>query len=45
LDISEAIYPKKIAAAIPPAAALVPPINAPTKPCSPTASIAPLAKL
>ena len=31
-EIKEAIYPKKIAAAIPPAAALVPPIKAPMKP-------------
>ena len=42
-EMREAIYPKKTAAAIPPAAADVPPINAPTKPCSPTSFIAPLA--
>ena len=42
--IKDAIYPKKTAAAIPPAEALTPPINAPNKPCSLTPSIAPLAR-
>ena len=45
LEISAAKYPKKTAAAIPPAAAFTPPVKAPTKPLSLTASIAPFAKL
>lgn len=40
---NEAIYPKKTAAAIPPAAAEVPPVKAPMKPFCCTFSIAPLA--
>lgn len=44
LEISEAIYPKNTAAAIPAAAAEVPPVNAPTNPISFTFWIAPLAK-
>jgi len=43
LDINEAIYPKNTAEAIPPAAAEVPPIKAPTNPCSPTSFMAPFA--
>ena len=31
-EIKEAIYPKKIAAAIPPLAALIPPVKAPINP-------------
>lgn len=34
---SEAMYPKKTAAAIPPAEDLTPPTNAPKRPCSFTA--------
>jgi len=34
LDIKEAIYPKKIAAAIPPAEAVTPPVKAPINPFS-----------
>lgn len=45
LEINDAIYPKKIAAAIPPALALTPPVNAPTRPSPFIASIAPLDKL
>ena len=37
-------YPKKIAAAMPPAAAFMPPENAPIRPMFFTSSIAPLAK-
>ena len=44
-EISEAKYPKKTAAAIPPAEAFTPPIKAPTNPFWDTSSIAPLAKL
>lgn len=40
---SEAIYPKKIAAVIPPAAAAVPPVRAPIRPSLSTFFIAPLA--
>lgn len=40
----ENIYPKNIAAEIPPAAAVTPPVKAPIKPCSETALIAPLAR-
>ena len=43
--INEAKYPKKIAAAIPPAAFFIPPVNAPKSPEVLTPSIAPLAKL
>lgn len=39
----EAIYPKNTDAAIPPAAAVVPPVNAPTSPISWTFFITPLA--
>ena len=42
-EIKDAIYPKNTAAAIPPAAAVVPPVNAPTKPISWTFCTAPLA--
>ena len=42
-EIRDAIYPKNIAAAIPPAAAFVPPIKAPTSPDFDTSSIAPFA--
>lgn len=41
-ETKDAIYPKKIAAEIPAAADLVPPINAPIKPDSLTSEIAPL---
>ena len=41
-ETKEAIYPKKIAAAIPPAAAFIPPVKAPTKPFSCTSEITPL---
>ena len=41
-ETNEAMYPKKIAAEIPAAAAFVPPINAPIKPESFTSEIAPL---
>jgi hypothetical protein len=44
LDINEARYPKKIAAAIPPAAAFVPPVNTPINPDLPTSSITPFAR-
>ena len=44
LATSEAIYPKNIAAAIPPAEALTPPVKAPKIPSSFTASIAPFAR-
>ena len=43
LETREAIYPKNIAAAIPPLAAAAPPVNAPIKPSVLTFSIAPLA--
>ena len=43
-EIRDAIYPKKTAAAIPPAAAAVPPVKAPTSPISWTFSTAPFAK-
>ena len=43
LETSEAIYPKNIAAAIPPAAAAAPPVKAPMKPSVFAFSIAPLA--
>lgn len=43
--IKEARYPKNIAAAIPPADAFTPPINAPSKPEFWASVIAPLAKL
>lgn len=43
LEISDAIYPKNIAAEIPPAAAAVPPVKAPTRPISCTFFIAPFA--
>ena len=43
LETREAIYPKNIAAEIPPAAAAVPPVNAPTSPFSWIFFIAPLA--
>ena len=42
LDTNEAIYPKKIAVAIPPAAADIPPVKAPRNPVSFTASIVPV---
>lgn len=42
--INDAIYPKKIAAAIPPAAAFTPPIKAPSNPEFCTSLIAPLAR-
>ena len=45
LEIKDAIYPKNTAAAIPPALALSPPVNAPINPFSLTASIVPFAKL
>ena len=45
LEIREAKYPKNTAAAIPPLAAFIPPVKAPTKPVSFTPSIAPFAKL
>ena len=41
-EISDAMYPKKIAAEIPAAAAFVPPIKAPIKPEFLTSEIAPL---
>ena len=44
-EIKDAIYPKKIAAAIPPALAFKPPVNTPKRPFSFTASIVPFAKL
>ena len=44
LETREAIYPKNIAAEIPPAVAEVPPINAPISPNSWTFLIAPLAR-
>ena len=43
--INEARYPKNIAAAIPPAAFFIPPVNAPKNPADFTPSIAPFAKL
>ena len=45
LEIRAAKYPKKIAAAIPPLAAFIPPVNAPINPDCLTPSIAPFAKL
>ena len=45
LEIKDAIYPKKTAAAIPPALAVTPPVKAPTIPYSFTPLIAPFAKL
>ena len=42
--IKDAIYPKKIAAAIPPLEDFTPPINAPSNPCFWTSSIAPFAR-
>lgn len=33
-EISDAMYPKNIAAEMPPAAAIVPPVKAPTRPIS-----------
>ena len=42
LEIREAIYPKKIAEEIPPAAAEVPPVKAPIKPIFFISSIAPV---
>ena len=42
-EIKEAIYPKNIALAIPPAADLIPPVNAPIKPLEFTSEIAPFA--
>ena len=44
-EINEAKYPKNTAAAIPPAAALTPPVNTPIRPDCWTSSIAPLARL
>lgn len=44
-DTKEAIYPKKIAAAIPAADAFTPPIKAPINPLFLTSSIAPLASV
>ena len=43
-ETSDAIYPKNTAAAIPPDAVVMPPVNAPTKPDSCTFCIAPLAR-
>ena len=43
LETKDAIYPKNIAAAIPPDVALIPPVNAPSNPFSLTESIAPFA--
>ena len=45
LEINDAIYPKNIAAAIPPADAVIPPVNAPIIPDSLTPFIAPFARL
>ena len=45
LNISAIIYPKKIAAVIPPAAPVIPPVNAPNNPDSSTAFIADFAKV
>lgn len=42
-ETKDAIYPKNIAADIPAAAALVPPIKAPMKPFEPASVIAPFA--
>ena len=44
-EIKEAIYPKKTAAAMPPALALSPPVKIPKNPFCFTASITPFARL
>ena len=44
LETNDAIYPKNIAAAIPPAAALIPPVNVPINPEFSTSSITPFAR-
>ena len=42
LKISATRKPKKVAAVMPPAAAVIPPVRAPRKPCSATAFLTPL---